>query len=197
MKRFAVYGLATVGLLFVAAVAGMFSGSRAIAQTVIRAVLVKGIDEPGRSPYRSSVVFSRFPSPPSSVCLPSQPTSLICDLFFDVVPSGKRLVLQHVSAKARLAPTDMMHPLEILYQSPLPLPTGSVVRVGHVGPLSIDAPPAANAKLYGFDSPFTGYVDPLGQPFATIILNPGTGPGFTGLPDVVVTLTGHLVDLSQ
>jgi hypothetical protein len=84
MKRLVNYALVAIGLLFVAIVAGVFSGARAVAQTAIKAALVKNVDERGRVPWQVTQT--------TGSCVTQE-----CAIAFPPVPAGKRLVIEYVS----------------------------------------------------------------------------------------------------
>lgn len=73
------------GALALLAALGKFAAP-AVAQ-VVRAALVKNVDEKGRSPYMQ-LLFRSCPSGGNGAC----------ELIFPPVPAGKRLVVEHVNA---------------------------------------------------------------------------------------------------
>src|SRR5262245_35185588 len=83
MRRLALNGLVAIGLMFVAVLAGTFTGARAVAQAV-KAALVKSVDERGRTAWQ--------------VTQQSNCTNYSsCFISFPQVPLGKRLVIEYVS----------------------------------------------------------------------------------------------------
>jgi hypothetical protein len=79
----------TAGVTVLAALSG-FAAEPALAQA--RAAIVENVDEPGRNPYASTVFFANgFVFPAGGTCGGSQ-----CELHFQVVPAGKRLVVTNV-----------------------------------------------------------------------------------------------------
>jgi hypothetical protein len=82
--------LTLAGALALFAVLGKFYAAPALAQ-VVRAAVVKNLDERGRNPYMQTTFLS---------CTAANG---LCDLFFPAVPAGKRLVVEHVSANVYAA----------------------------------------------------------------------------------------------
>jgi hypothetical protein len=70
----------------------------------VRAAYVKNVDEPGRLPYQSMVSF--IASAGSTYCR----SAANCQIAFPVIPAGKRLIVESVSALVRfdLAPQTLM-----------------------------------------------------------------------------------------
>ena len=184
MKRYAKHGLAALGLLFLATLAGAFSGVRAIAQTAIRAVLVKNIDEPGRSPYQGYVGFSSISTNNDYFCTPN---GLSCSLYFPPVPAGKRLVVESLTGTVNTPAPGF--PLELIVFSE---PTFQ--RIGII-PFRLLAGVTGNQQYtYGIDSNARGYVDGGGRVTLTInIFGTASAPVVQGQFSVV----GYLVDLTQ
>ena len=81
--------LVFTGVLTVLMLGGKFLAAPVVAQAV-NAVLVKNLDEKGRAPYMEYQV---------RVC----PGGIVCEVAFPPVPSGKRLVLEHVNAAVTFA----------------------------------------------------------------------------------------------
>lgn len=87
MNRFKNYVLMALGFVVALVAVGVFSAGPAIAQAV-RAALVSNVDEPGRIPYRTELVFG------GDDC-----ATRLC---FDAgrpVPAGKRLVITNVTGQ--------------------------------------------------------------------------------------------------
>lgn len=87
MSRLRRLALGTFGIVGIGLVLVLHAGSAA-AQT--RAALTKNVDEPGRTPYQQSQIFS-----PSACTFNS--VLYFCRLAFPSIPNGKRLVLEHAS----------------------------------------------------------------------------------------------------
>ena len=74
------------GAAAVIAIAAATHPARLLAQTVVKAALVRSVDEPGREPYMESQ---------TTTCSPTGG----CTLTFAQVPAGKRLVIRNVSSQ--------------------------------------------------------------------------------------------------
>jgi hypothetical protein len=74
---------------------GILAVAWAAAANAQKAALVENVDEPGRSPYQSSVVIVQN----SANC----PSGSTCTVHFPAVPAGKRLVVTYAGAEFTLA----------------------------------------------------------------------------------------------
>ncbi|MCC6345057.1 MAG: hypothetical protein IT166_22850 [Bryobacterales bacterium] len=185
MKRFATLGLAALGVLFIAGLAGNFSGPRAIAQTVIRAALVKNIDEPGRSPYVSEIV--------SSTCSGDK-TPVYCTFYFNFVPGGKRLVIEQISGELDITSNNEAVPATMQVYAANSLAGG--VKLGSLGPFVTRLIHQANRTHFCF--PFKGYVNGTSQPMVYAgVLSVNGAETQVSLGGTNITITGYLVDLTQ
>jgi hypothetical protein len=173
MKRFAIYGLVAIGLLFVTVLAGAFSGARAVAQTVIKAVLMRNVDEPGRVPFQETR---------------SVPTSCpfgACSAGFSPVPPGKRLVIRKVSGILSLSPSASLVVVQLLSES-----GGQSKGVPNVFvPAHLQAT-TTSTSYYVFNSDVLAYVDAGASPFVLAGVYFGGIGSFSGF-----TLTGYYIDV--
>ena len=80
--------LTLAGALVLLVVMGRFYAQPLLAQ--VRAALVESIDEPGRQPYQQTVLFNQT----DTTCN----FGAFCDVQFNPVPAGFRLVITHASA---------------------------------------------------------------------------------------------------
>jgi hypothetical protein len=173
MKNKLLMGAAALALF---GVLGHFGAKPLLAQ--IRAALVKNIDEPGRSPYQSTKS--------CSIAATNVLGLLLCDL--TPVPTGKRLVIQHIS-------------------SYMTCPSGcfinyfKIVRAANAFIVDDSAfiPPPSQAPLVPGNCCGTSGLVNLD---VRLYLEPGDTPeiliSFEQYPATVVsTVTGYLVDLNQ
>ena len=162
--------LLLTGLLLATVVLGRFYAKPVLAQ--VRAALVQNTDEPGRNPYRASLLFNQD----ATVC----PNNLNCALTFPAVPAGHRLVITYASARYSLATGG----------------TEGYVNLSVNGGFSgVDAPLPA-PQYIGFNyyvtaSPVTYYVEAGQQPTIFLAGNPVRISGNSS----EVFISGYLVTL--
>ena len=140
-------------------------------------VPVENVDEPGRQPYEAYIEFTRF-SCSGFNC--SNFASLGDVVLFDgpVVPSGKRLVLQHVSGRVPNAGTDNV---SVLLQQSQVL-SQQLVKWGFYGPFF------PQFSLTAFSAPAYTTYGPGERPHLNLILPAGNN--FVGY----IALSGYLID---
>lgn len=88
MERFKNYVWMAAGFVILAAAISAFVPGSALAQ-IVKAALVKNVDEHGRSPYTARIH-----------CETNGTNS--CSAETDPVPAGKRLVIEHINAGAQI-----------------------------------------------------------------------------------------------
>jgi hypothetical protein len=151
------------GALTLLAVLGKFYAQPLMAQ--VRAALIKNIDEKGRNPYIQHVFSS------------CSGTSGLCDLTYPVVPAGKRLVIERVSANigsdAGINGTFLL------------LPNG--------GAFALPGRTTSLPSLFAVNEGVLAYYDAGQSPVFRIAIS-GTTP-FLAPADAVIA--GYMVDLMQ
>jgi hypothetical protein len=154
--------LTLAGALALMAVLGKYYAVPALAQA--RAALIKNIDEKGRNPYIQSGFLS---------CAAG---TGLCDLFFPAVPSGKRLVIEQVSANINTSATPNATFLVVSGGTYFTLaPSGSAASTFF----------AVNARVLAFYE--------SGQTPVYRVAMPSSSPGVA----IGATVAGYLVDLTQ
>jgi hypothetical protein len=159
--------LATVGVVI------SVMGSKAVAQ--IGAALVKNADEPGRVPYQQTLEFG----PNSTICL----GGLFCVLSFPPVPSGKRLVVEQVSALIAVSGGQVHY---------LTLGDQFLTNGGNVAILQPNFVPAYNGRFLATTQQVRAYYEPEATPKLKIAVT----NGFSNFRSNV-TLTGYLIDATN
>jgi hypothetical protein len=170
MRRLTVYGLAAAGLVVVAALAGLLSGARAFAQSAIKAVWVKVVDEPGRTPYQVAASFAGNNSTgdPAGFCQ-QPPAPPACFLTFPPVPAGKRLVVEHIAGQVRVDAPSFANFLAFR------VAPGSGPNIVFHLPLVLLPGVIGSTYSYGISAPVKYYVEPLNSPSIQV-----TGSGNPG-----------------
>ena len=154
------------------AVIGSYTATPLWAQ--VKAALVQSIDEPGRNPYTSEVLFS------GATCDPG-----VCHINFAPVPAGKRLVATSLTGVVYLVTPGVVGRFRLSAFSPLggtemALPT--VLQAG----LS-----TFGSNMIGVNSQFAAYFEPGTTPQAVIL--PTTM--ISMIDPAELTLSGYLVSV--
>jgi hypothetical protein len=100
MEKFKNYVLMAAGFAVLAAVISGFAAAPAIA-ALVKAALVKNVDERGRVPYIAEIVCSSL--------------AAICSANIPAVSSGKRLVIEHVSGLIQINPAGRVRIVRLTY----------------------------------------------------------------------------------
>ena len=153
------------------------TAQKAISQ--IRAALTKNVDEPGRLPYQAEVDFA-----PSG---PSCDNAFRCIVAFPAVPSGKRLVVEEVTALAFVVSGGQ--PTLFAFGD------GTTTNTGNVAIMQPTFTPAFNsggATAWSIDKQIRVYYEPGTTPKVKI-QNP---VGFGALSSNM-TLHGYLIDATN
>jgi len=154
------------GALALLVVVGKFYATPALAQ-VVRAALVKNVDEKGRSPYMQFQ---------PRVC--SRNSTKSCDVVFPPVPAGKRLVLEHLNAGINFATSGVRF---------------AGVLIAQDSGLSVfPTRPSGDPNLTIVNEPTLLYFEAGQTPTFRIGVN-----NDADVPVVTATLSGYLVDLEQ
>jgi hypothetical protein len=155
--------LTLAGVLALTAVLGKFYAVPVMAQ--VRAALIKNIDERGRNPYMQ---FGEIG------CV----NSGLCDLTFPPVPTGKRLVVEHVSGNFNPNPGVGIN--------------GIFLITAGFGVFSFPASSIASPELVAVNQPVLAYYEAGQTPLVRVAWSSSSNPGaFTAI------LSGYLVDLTQ
>ena len=166
MKRFQGYVAIASGLALLSTVIGLLSAGPAIAQ-VVRAALVKNVDEKGRSPW--SATRDLFPCPPGG-----------CTLSLPPIPAGKRLVIEYISGFV-IVNTPSTQPVTVEL-------TVSFVPVAFL-PVSFSTVSADTAWIVS--SKILAYAEEGTTPQVLVGTSGDAAPGFVGF-----VVSGYLIDKS-
>jgi hypothetical protein len=169
-------GLAALGWI------GSFTAKPLMAQ--IKAAFVENIDEPGRNPYSSTVFFAQgFEFPAGGTCGSSQ-----CDLHFEVVPAGKRLVVTHIVGNVYVDTPGVVSPL-------LLFPLGNSAQgTTMFFPAGLMAGTYQGSNMLGISSDVAAYFEAGATP-AISIIPIGTISTLGNKGSTAITLSGYLVNL--
>jgi len=160
----------------VIAIAGEYTAKPLLAQ--IRAALVQNVDEPGRTPYQSTLVFKQG----TGGC-----GITACTLIFGSVPNGKRLVATNLMGTVFVDTPGIILPLKFSGLTGVPTLLQAGVFPGPVGNENVFA---VNAEIHAvFDS---GPIAPQMNIVATTPISLDT----TGETSGIMTLSGYLLDCS-
>jgi hypothetical protein len=151
-------------------IAAAFTGFTPVIAHAQKPALVKSVDEPGRSPYQSTITFNQN----LTTCI----NNYSCGVPFPPVPQGFRLVITHVNAFFNLNGGNLAHLYLGAGSSSLRL---RAVSIGSESDSSI---------TYIADSPVTLYAEPGIAPFVELHGNTFKVNGFF---NAEVTLVGYLV----
>jgi len=154
-------------LLILAAAFSYFQPATAHAQ---KPALVKSVDEPGRSPYQTTIAVNQN----TTTCI----NDYSCRVTFPAVPQGFRLVITHVNAYFELTGTNFAH-VELTADS-----SSMRFRAVTIGTSSY------GSIAYVVDSPVTLYAEPGIAPTVTLH---GYTLELNGYANAEVTLVGYLV----
>ncbi len=173
MKRSQSYIWMAAGLTSLALIAG-FTAKPLLAQ--IKAALVENIDEAGRSPYQSTLVFSRN----TGGCATST-----CTLIFKGVPLGKRLVATNITGAIFVDTPGIVLPPQLTAVTRVPATLQAGVFPGPIG----------NENMFAVNAPIHTFYD--GGPVApqmTIVATTPISFDTTGNTSGVLTLSGYVID---
>jgi hypothetical protein len=168
--------------LAVLAVVGGFAAKPAGAQ--VRAAIVQNVDEPGRNPYASTVFFANgFEFPAGGICTNSQ-----CDLHFQAVPAGKRLVVTNVIGNVYVDAPGVIAPV-------LLFPFGNSSQgTTMMLPAGLMAGTYLGANMVGINAEVRAYFEAGATP-AIAITPIGNISVLDSRGSAAITLSGYLVSL--
>jgi len=130
----------------------------------VRAALIKNVDEKGRIPYQQSGATSCGTG--------------LCDFSFPIVPAGKRLVVEHVSAN--------------IYVNTGGVNATFLEGAGGFTVFSLPGRAMATPQLIGVNEQVLAYYEAGQTPFYRVAFSVGDAND-----SYSVAITGYLVDLSQ
>jgi hypothetical protein len=164
------------------AVLGGLAAKPALAQ--VRAAIVENVDEPGRNPYASTVFFANgFEFPAGGTCGSSQ-----CELHFQTVPAGKRLVVTNVIGNVYVDTPGVISPV-------LLFPLGNSGQgTTMMLPSGLMAGTYQGSNMIGISAEVRAYFEPGATPAISIIpIGAISALGSKG--STAITLSGYLVSL--
>jgi hypothetical protein len=168
--------------LAVLAIWGGFAAEPALAQ--VRAAFVQNVDEPGRNPYASTVFFANgFEFPSGGTCSSSQ-----CELHFQAVPAGKRLVITNIIGNVYVDTPGVIAPLLLF-----PLGNASQGTTMMV-PAGLMAGTYQGSNMIGISAEVHAYFEPGATP-AIAITPIGNISVLGSKGSTAITLSGYLVNL--
>jgi len=171
-------GLAVQAVL----VLGGFAAQPALAQ--VRAAFVESVDEPGRNPYASTVFFANgFEFPSGGTCGSNQ-----CELHFQAVPAGKRLVVTNVIGNVYVDTPGVIAPV-------LLFPLGDATKgTTMMLPAGLMAGTYFGSNMIGISAEVHAYFEPGATP-AIAITPIGSISVLGSRGSTAITLSGYLVSL--
>jgi len=144
-------------------------------------VLGSSVDEPGRIAYQSTVSMS-------GQCTVGN----ACGFQFPVVPSGHRVVIQHISGAVTLTPVSTGAAPTTIYVQILG-PTNNNL-AAFFAPIGVSN---SSALFEPFDEPILLYVDGSTAVSVTVVINGGTGGFEGGSSPQFVTFMGYELNCTQ
>lgn len=164
MERFKNYVWMAAGFVILAAAISAFVPGSALAQ-IVKAALVKNVDERGRVPYTSS----------ASCFGPDLGFGADCNLTFTQVPANMRLVLEHITAEMRLGPGGK--------------PWRCLAPGGYFAPTFVGTAPVGGAQpdYWALNQVILAYFEPGATPSAQVLT--------TKKVNIDMTIDGYLVAL--
>ena len=158
--------LTFAGALALLVVLGKFYAVPVMAQ--VRAALVKNIDERGRIPYMQQVFLN---------CVVGSP---FCDLHYPAVPTGKRLVIEHVSANIGTNPGAGVNA------------TFLIAPGGGGSDFSLPGHTMGSPQVIGVNEPVLAYFEAGESPLYRVVFNSSSDFG-----PMTAVISGYMVDLTQ
>ena len=138
----------------------------------VRAALVENVDEPGRNPYLSTATIP-------NICAGNTG----CNLLFDAVPAGKRLVVTSVTGNIYPLTPGIVYSLRLI----VPAAGGSVQEISI--PAFLEAGTVLSSNIVGVNAQFNAFYEPGVAPLLEI----STTTSFFG--GGTLTISGYLVSL--
>jgi hypothetical protein len=173
-------GVRMVTLLATSAVCAGVAVEPAFAQ--VRAAFVQSVDEPGRNPYASTRFFANgFPADGS--CAAS-----FCNLQFQAVPAGKRLVVTNVIGAVYVDAPGVIAPLLLFPWANANLGTTLAI------PAGLMAGTYQGSNMIGISAEVRAYFEPGAIP-ALAITPIGSLSALGSRGSTAITLSGYLVSI--
>jgi len=175
VQRSSKYIWVGAGLASLAVIAS-FGAKPLLAQ--VRAALTQNVDEPGRAPYQSTVVFKQSTGGCSVTA---------CTIIFASVPAGKRLVATNLTGAVYVDTPGIILP---------PLVSGAI-RVPTVQQTGVFPGPINNENMFGVNAQIRLAYDSGGpSPQLTIVATTPIAFDTSGNTASTLTLSGYLIDCS-
>ena len=150
----------------------------------VRAAIVQNVDEPGRNPYASTVFFANgFEFPAGGTCSSSQ-----CELHFQAVPAGKRLVVTHVVGNVYVDTPGVISPVLLFPLGNANLGTTMML------PSGLMAGTYQGSNMIGISSEVHAYFESGAIP-AIAIVPIGSISVLGSRGSTAITLSGYLVSV--